>query len=292
MSWWEASIACESQEADFVSDTLETVGALAVSFMDLSGQPIFEPDPDETPLWDKIKCIGLFDKTFDATQLNDTIKAAFKDHEVTITPLPEQDWMKLCQSQFQPQRFGEHLWVCPSWSEISEENAVILKLDPGLAFGTGTHPTTALCLEYLAGLSLDNQTVIDFGCGSGILGIAAALLGASKVISVDHDPQAILSTQLNAKQNNVALNCYHSKLFVNPQPEADLLLANILASPLIMLAPTMSAAIKCGGTLVLSGLLVEQIDSVLSAYLDYFDFETPRFQDNWVCLIGKKRDIK
>jgi ribosomal protein L11 methyltransferase len=291
MSWWEASIACESQEADFVCTQLESIGAQAVSLMDLSGQPIFEPNPDEAPLWDKIKCVGLFDQTtFDKTKLNDLISTNLDGRDISITALPEQDWMKLCQTQFQAQRFGNNLWVCPSWSEVAEPNAVVLKLDPGLAFGTGTHPTTALCLDYIASLPLEGQTVIDFGCGSGILGIAAALLGAKRVISIDHDPQAILSTEENAKQNNVELTCYHSKLFVNPKPEADLLVANILASPLIKLAPTISAAIIPGGTLILSGLLVAQIDAVLSAYLDEFDFETPRFEEDWVCLIGKKRE--
>lgn len=292
MTWWEASIACENEEADFVCTQLQTAGALAVSFLDLQDQPILEPNPNETPLWDKIKCVGLFDKTFDQDKLQTTIASVLTEHTVTITPLPEQDWAKICQLEFQPQRFGDNLWVCPSWAEIEEDNAVILKLDPGMAFGTGTHPTTALCLEYIASNAPTSQVVIDFGCGSGILGIAAALLGAKEVISLDHDTQALLSTQQNAEQNDVKINCYHSKFFVHPQPIADLLVANILASPLISLAPTISAAIKPGGTLVLSGLLSAQIDAVLSAYINEFDFETPRFEEDWVCLIGKKMDIR
>lgn len=289
MTWWEASIACDNQEADFICEKLQTLGAIAVSFMDLSGNPILEPGPNETPLWDKIKCVGLFDKTLNKKKLDHTISSTFTNHAITITPLPEQDWVKICQADFQPQRFGDNLWVCPSWSEIPDEKAIILKLDPGLAFGTGTHPTTALCLEYLASTALTNQSIIDFGCGSGILGIAAALLGAKSVIAIDHDPQALFSTQQNAKQNNVEISCYHSKLFTTPTSEpADLLVANILASPLITLAPTITAAVKAGGTLVLSGLLALQIDSVLSAYINHFDFETPRFQGDWVCLIGKK----
>lgn len=292
MTWWEASIACDNQEADFICEKLQTLGAIAVSFMDLSGNPILEPNPNEMPLWDKIKCVGLFDKTLNKKKLDQKISSVFTKHTINITALPEQDWVKLCQAEFQPQRFGDNLWVCPSWSEIPDENAIILKLDPGLAFGTGTHPTTALCLEYLASTPLKDQSIIDFGCGSGILGIAAALLGAKKVISVDHDPQALFSTELNAKQNNVELHCFHSKLFTTPTDEpADLLVANILASPLITLAPTISAAVKSGGTLVLSGLLSLQIDSVLSAYIDHFDFETPRFQGDWVCLIGKKTGL-
>lgn len=292
MTWWEASIDCDNQEADFICEKLQTLGAIAVSFMDLSGNPILEPNPNEMPLWDKITCVGLFDKTLNKKKLDQKISSVFTQHTINITALPEQDWIKRCQAEFQPQRFGENLWVCPSWSEISDENAIILKLDPGLAFGTGTHPTTALCLEYLASTPLKNQSIIDFGCGSGILGIAAALLGAKKVISVDHDPQALFSTELNAKQNNVELHCFHSKLFAPQTHEpADVLVANILASPLITLAPTITAAVKSGGTLVLSGLLSLQIDSVLSAYIDHFDFETPRFQGDWVCLIGKKTGI-
>jgi len=291
MTWWEASIACDNQEADFVCEKLQALGAIAVSFMDLSGNPILEPNPDETPLWNKVKCVGLFDKTENKQKLNNKITSAFSKHTTAVTPLPDQDWIKLCQNEFQAQRFGDNLWVCPSWSTVKDPNAIVLKLDPGLAFGTGTHPTTALCLEYLATTPLKGKSLIDFGCGSGILGIGAALLGADRVISIDHDPQALTSTQMNAISNNVSLQCYHSKSFTSNTCEAvDLLVANILASPLIKLAPTITSVIKPGGTLILSGLLSVQIDSVLSAYIDDFDFETPRLQGDWVCLIGKKME--
>ncbi|MDF1763056.1 MAG: 50S ribosomal protein L11 methyltransferase, partial [Oleibacter sp.] len=207
-----------------------------------------------------------------------------------IEILEDKDWVRAWMEDYHPMCFGERLWVCPSWREPPEANAVNLMLDPGLAFGTGTHPTTSLCLKFLDGDIQGDELVVDYGCGSGILGIAALLLGARHMVGVDIDPQALLATEDNANRNHIARDRYEIYLpEATPNVQADVTVANILAGPLEALAPNIAALTKRGGRLALSGLLAEQADSVSSRYSEWFDMQTPQQEGDWIVLTGTKR---
>ena len=190
---------------------------------------------------------------------------------------------------YHPIQFGERLWVCPSWREVPDENAVTLMLDPGLAFGTGTHPTTALCLQWLDSIDCQDKSIIDYGCGSGILGIAGLLLGADKMVGIDIDPQAVQATQANAERNNIDSSRIEVKLPpYESELQADIVVANILAGPLAQLAPTISALVKTGGQLALSGILANQAKEVVEAYQEWFTLESIVEIEDWVRIVGTK----
>ncbi|MDX1398986.1 MAG: 50S ribosomal protein L11 methyltransferase, partial [Oceanospirillum sp.] len=206
-----------------------------------------------------------------------------------IEILEDKDWEREWMENFHPIQVGERLWICPSWKEAPNPEATNLVLDPGLAFGTGTHPTTFMCLEWLDQHDVDGQTVVDYGCGSGILGVAALLLGAEKAYGVDNDPQALVATRENTDRNSLPAESfdvyYPGKI---GDVKADLMLANILAGPLIDLAPTISALVKDQGSLVLSGILSHQADDVIAAYTPWFNFDPVKQKDEWVCLSAVK----
>lgn len=241
------------REREDLSDALMEAGAVSITFQDTHDTPVFEPLPGETRLWGDTDVIGLFDAE---TDMNDVV-AILENHPLLgagfahkIEQLEDKDWEREWMDNFHPMRFGERLWICPSWRDVPDENAVNVMLDPGLAFGTGTHPTTSLCLQWLDSLDLTGKTVIDFGCGSGILAIAALKLGAAKAIGIDIDPQAIQASRDNAERNGVSdrLELYLPK----DQPEemkADVVVANILAGPLRELAPLISVLPVSGGLL-------------------------------------------
>lgn len=281
--WIEAECEIEESAAKKLSSQLEKLGALAVSYYDATGIPLLEPAPGTTPFWQRMKLVGLFAQDTDLDALEKQLKASFSTLDFQIKPLEDKDWTRTWLEHFKPISFGERLWVMPS-------NVAVLKLDPGLAFGTGTHPTTALCLQWLN----DNptpETIIDYGCGSGILGIAALLLGAQHVLAVDYDPQALQSTRENALRNQLSVSQIATLLpdeLPSPLPTAKLVMANILAEPLIALAPQMANMCESDGTLILSGLLTNQIDSVCAAYLPWFEFEPPVIQEDWVLLSAKR----
>ncbi|GAB3484713.1 50S ribosomal protein L11 methyltransferase [Marinomonas epiphytica] len=269
-------------------------GALVVTFEDVYDDPVYEPDLNTTPLWQHTKVTGLFEADADIEKIRPVVMhraETLGDHDINlkIEILEDKDWEREWMDSYHPIQFGERLWVCPSWREVPEPNAVTLMLDPGLAFGTGTHPTTALCLKWLDSIDCQDKTIIDYGCGSGILGIAGLLLGAKQMVGIDIDPQAVEATQANADRNQID----PSRLEVKLPPyesdlQADIVVANILAGPLAQLAPTISALVKPGGQLALSGILASQANEVADVYKQWFSLESIAESEEWVRIVGTK----
>lgn len=292
MPWLQVRLAITPEQAETYEDALLEVGAVSVTFMDAEDQPIFEPDLGTTPLWSHTHLLALFEADTDETALIAHLQllcgGSLPEHHVER--IEDQDWERSWMDNFQPMRFGRRLWIVPSWHAAPEPDAVNLLLDPGLAFGTGTHPTTALCLEWLDGQPLDNCCVLDFGCGSGILAIAALLLGAPQAVGTDIDPQALEASRDNASRNGIDPARFPVYLPADlPQQPADVVVANILAGPLVSLAPQITALVKGGGRLALSGILAEQADEVRAAYADAFDLDPTATKDGWVRISGVKR---
>lgn len=293
MPWIQLRVTTTEEKAEQVSDMLMGWGAQAVSFLDAHDTPIYEPMPGEVIYWTNTVVVGLFDAEHPMDKVVNQLKQVsfFKgEPDFKLEQLEDKDWEREWMDNFHPIKFGKRLWVCPSWRDIPDPTAVNVMLDPGLAFGTGTHPTTALCMQWLDATIQPEQTVVDFGCGSGILGIAALKLGAKRVIGVDIDPQAIEASTANAKRNSVEgqIELYLPK----DQPkdfQADVVVANILAGPLAELKDVISAYVKPGGLLALSGILESQAQSVMAAYSDEFSFDPVAVQDEWVRLSGCKR---
>lgn len=276
---------CPRDKIDLLSDKLEETGALSVTLTDQYDDPILEPAPGAAPLWPHVVMHALFAENTDAEQAKAALSAAYPQLNYTIERLPEQDWERACLDQFHPQQFGSRLWVCPSWLTPPDPNGVNLILDPGLAFGTGSHSTTSLCLTWLEQADLENKQVIDFGCGSGILALAALKLGAAHVHAVDIDDQALLATQNNATENGIL----PAQLTVS-QPEnldtpVDLLLANILLAPLLTLKSRFRALLKENGTLVVSGLLEEQVPALIDAYQADFSHHESVIDNGWALVV-------
>ena len=271
-------------------DALFELGALSVTLEDAADDPVLEPAPGETPLWPTRVVKALFDASADPAALRDAIAGALPGSlQPRFERLADRAWEREWLKDFKPMRFGRRLWVCPGGMPAGDLDAVSIELDPGLAFGTGTHPTTALCLEWLDGRDLRGRDVVDYGCGSGILAIAALKLGAAGARAVDLDPQALVATRENAERNGVA-----SVLQVSDDPalghrSCDLLVANILAGPLVDLAPRFAAALRPGGELALSGILVEQAETVTAAYRPCFDIALSATRAGWALLCGQRR---
>ena len=292
MPWLQVRLAITPDQAQTYEDALLEVGAVSVTFMDAEDQPIFEPDLGTTPLWSHTHLLALFEADTDETALLAHLAllcgGSLPQHQ--IEHIEDQDWERSWMDNFQPMRFGQRLWIVPSWHAAPEPEAVNLLLDPGLAFGTGTHPTTALCLEWLDNQKLDDCSVLDFGCGSGILAIAALLLGAPRAVGTDIDPQALEASRENANRNGIAPERFPLYLPTElPQQPADVVVANILAGPLVSLAPQITALVRSGGRLALSGVLAEQAEEVRSAYATAFDLDPNAIKDGWVRISGIKR---
>lgn len=292
MPWLQVRLAITPEQAQTYEDALLDVGAVSVTFMDAEDQPIFEPDLGTTPLWSHTHLLALFEADVDPAPLLAHLElltgAALPEHQ--IERIEDQDWERSWMDNFQPMRFGRRLWIVPSWHEAPQPEAVNLLLDPGLAFGTGTHPTTALCLEWLDAQDLAGCTVLDFGCGSGILAIAALLLGAERAIGTDIDPQALEASRDNAGRNGIASERFPLYLPEQlPQQQADVVVANILAGPLVQLAPRITSLVRPGGRLALSGILAEQAEEVRTAYADAFELEPTSEKDGWVRIGGVRR---
>ncbi|MDW6091173.1 50S ribosomal protein L11 methyltransferase [Vibrio rhizosphaerae] len=294
MPWIQIKLNANNDNAETIGDMLmEETGALSVTFLDAKDTPVFEPLPGETRLWGDTDVLALYDAEADT----DTIVAQIKnsqllpaDFSYKVEQIEDKDWEREWMDNFHPMKFGSRLWICPSWKEIPDPDAVNVMLDPGLAFGTGTHPTTALCLEWLEGLDLTGKTVIDFGCGSGILAIAAIKLGAKQVIGVDIDPQALLASKDNAQRNGVE-NQLEVYLPQN-QPDnlsADIVVANILAGPLKELSPVIQSLVRPGGQLAMSGVLETQAEDVASFYRNQFDIEPIIENNEWCRISGRKK---
>ncbi|MBD9417332.1 50S ribosomal protein L11 methyltransferase [Pseudomonas sp. PDM16] len=292
MPWLQVRLAITPEQAETYEDALLGVGAVSVTFMDAEDQPIFEPDLGTTPLWSNTHLLALFEADTDPANLVAHLQlltgGELPAHE--IEHIADQDWERSWMDNFQPMRFGRRLWIVPSWHAAPEPEAVNLLLDPGLAFGTGTHPTTALCLEWLDGQDLADCNVIDFGCGSGILAIAALLLGAPQAIGTDIDPQALEASRDNAGRNGIDPARFPVYLPTDmPQQPAEVVVANILAGPLVSLAPQITSLVKAGGRLALSGILAEQAEEVRAAYEGAFDLDPTAIKDGWVRISGVKR---
>ena len=292
MPWLQLIFETDADTAPELSDLLSETGALAVTMQDDADQPLYEPPPGATPLWQATRVVGLFEADSDMDGVMEAIRAGWAPRELPawrLEQLEDRDWSREWMDTYKPMQFGERLWIVPSWSEPPRDDSVNILLDPGLAFGTGTHPTTRLCLEWLDRRSPANVQVIDYGCGSGILAIAAAKLGATHVWAVDNDPQALLATRDNAERNMVTEHIATALPEQMPEHVADILVANILAGPLITLALRFSLLVRPGGELVLSGILPDQAAQVLAAYRDWFDMAAPTEHDGWVRLEGTRK---
>ncbi|OOF70774.1 50S ribosomal protein L11 methyltransferase [Rodentibacter caecimuris] len=292
MAWLQLRLNSTAQLAEQISDYLTDIGAVSITFMDSQDTPIFEPLPGETRLWGNTDIMALFDAETDMQQIVKLLRQAHilsTESPYKIEQIEDKDWEREWMDNFHPMQFGKRLWICPSWREIPDENAVNVMLDPGLAFGTGTHPTTALCLEWLDSLDLQDKTVIDFGCGSGILAIAALKLGAKSAVGIDIDPQAIIASRNNAEQNGVSDRL---QLFLSEQKptnlQADVVVANILAGPLKELSPIISQLVKPNGALGLSGILETQSQSICEAYTQSFTLDPVAVREEWCRITGHK----
>lgn len=291
--WQQLKIQLHSEDASYFEQILFDSDAISISYLDAEDQPVFQEKPGSTPLWDNTFLLCLFNTKTDLGSLLNKLRCNTKvlnNQSLNIELIEDQDWERSWMKDFEPIQFGEKLWICPSWLSPPEPNAVNIKLDPGLAFGTGNHATTSLCLRWLDQADVRGSEVIDYGCGSGVLSIASALLGAVKVHSVDNDPQAISATIDNSRRNKVpgdVLTTYLPEAV--PPVHADILIANILERPLIDLSEKFAELVKKGGYITLSGLLEEQIPSLLSCYDRWFDMEAPQVEQGWVLLCGTRK---
>lgn len=288
MPWIQLKINTTSDLAEPISELLEESGALSVTFQDTYDTPVYEPLLGETKLWGNTDVIGLYDAQTDLDELKAILN--LDQYSYKFEQLEDKDWEREWMDNFHPMQFGQRLWICPSWRPVPDPSAINVMLDPGLAFGTGTHPTTALCLKWLDSLDLKNKLVIDYGCGSGILAIAALKLGAKRVIGIDIDPQAIQASRDNAERNNVNhdIELYLTE-DIPDNLQADVLVANILAGPLKELEPNINSLIKPAGLLGLSGILTSQSQSVCTAYQPHFDLDPVAEQEEWCRITGKKK---
>lgn len=291
MSWIQLKIDTNSEQAEQIGNMLSANGAQAVTFTDAKDTPMYEPKPGETLLWPDTQVVGLFDAADDMKTVikrlekSKILGAGFK---YKLDQLEDKDWEREWMDNFHPMQFGQRLWICPSWRDVPDPKAVNVMLDPGLAFGTGTHPTTALCLRWLDALQLEGKTVVDFGCGSGILALAALKLGAKEVIGIDIDPQALQASMENARRNGV-----EDRLTVylpddQPTLEADIVMANILSGPLIELKSIITAYCKVGGKLVLSGILKEQVQKIEAHYGSAFTLDNSAIEGDWARVSGTR----
>lgn len=291
MAWIQIRINATKETAEVISDELMELGCPSVTFVDAKDTPIYEPKLGEVTLWADTTVIGLFDASVDMQAITEqlaTLPVLQENFVYKVEQLEDKDWEREWMDNFHPIQFGERLWICPSWRDVPDPSAVNVLLDPGLAFGTGTHNTTALCLRWLDSLDLTGKTVVDFGCGSGILGIAALKLGAKRVIGIDIDPQALEASRDNAERNGVAdqLEVYLPE--DQPEFEADILVANILAQPLRELHQVILGLLKSGGQFALSGILEEQVSSVEDIYRQYANLETSQQDGEWMRVAGQK----
>ncbi|MDV3238122.1 MAG: 50S ribosomal protein L11 methyltransferase [Gammaproteobacteria bacterium] len=289
--WTQLTLPAADADPQVLADFFDALGALSVTLQDAADQPLFEPPPGATPLWSQVRVTALFEAGADLARIRAQLAERFGAAcaaRLQAEPLDDRDWVRAWMDGYAPMRFGERLWIVPTGFEAPDPGGVNLLLDPGLAFGTGTHPTTALCLEWLDAHPPVDQCVIDYGCGSGILGIAALKLGAREVWAVDNDPQALTATRDNAERNGVLGRVRTVLPGDLPEVPADLLLANILANPLIELAPRFAALVRTGGGLVLSGILADQAADVAAAYHAAFALAPPAQREDWVRLDGRR----
>jgi ribosomal protein L11 methyltransferase len=291
MPWVQLSFEVDKQEADIASAVLDAAGALSVTLLDAEDEPLLEPAPGEQPLWRAIRVVALFPADFSHAPVLHALQSALDNPGLgyRLEPLEDRDWSNTWRDSFHSMCFGKRLWVCPVGAAPPGPDAVVISMDPGLAFGTGTHTTTALCLEWLDANPPVGKQVIDYGCGSGILAITAHKLGAAAVQAVDIDPQALTAARANAVRNGITGNFDVLLPEALPAGPVDLVLANILANPLVELADQLGGRVCTGGRIVLTGILDEQAGEVMQAYQPRFVFSEPVRRDGWVRLDGTCR---
>ena len=297
---WTKPETVEQAQVDFTETLLSSLGAVSVTLDDAENQDLLEPLPGETPLWNKVIVTGIYaqeeDEEIDVNALTTFITAQMPDTPLRYDFLEDQEWERTWMDAYEPIQIAEKYWIVPEWMQAPEPDAVNIKLDPGLAFGTGNHASTFLCLQWLGKINLKDKIVIDYGCGSGILGVAALLLGAKKVYATDIDPQAVLATKQNAELNGVLEHLYvglpeEFNIEFNHQ-KADVFVANILAGPLMALAPEFSTLIKSEGEFALAGILEEQVTDVSAVYSQFFDIiEVEKREEQWCRISGKRQNI-
>ena len=292
MDWQQISFVVQKSEVDLISEVLVGLGSLSITFKDAQDNDIYEPPVGTTPLWEKVTVAALFSSEMSKDSVEKTILEICDINISDATSLKDKVWEKECQKDFPAMQFGKKLWVCPSWDikpELSTEDVVIM-MDPGLAFGTGTHQTTSLCLEYLDENPPVNLDVIDFGCGTGILAIAAAKLKAKSVLAIDNDPQAVIASHENVITNRCdeVINTIHS-MDQDNSSRCDLLIANILANPIIELEPLFSEFLKSNGTILLSGIIKDQVKEVVSCYSQNFTDIKLANKDEWYRISATRK---
>ncbi len=293
-AWLQVHIHCRQEDASALEGALETAGAVSVTLREPGDEPLLEPQPGTTPLWSRMTITGLFPGSASATAIRDALAGALHPAPLpalAFEALADRAWEREWLKDFRPMRFGQRLWICPHGQSVDAADACVLHLDPGLAFGTGTHPTTALCLQWLDANAdpVAGARVLDFGCGSGILGLAAALLGAAQVTCTDIDPQALTATEANRESAGLPADVVRTH--ARPPADAapyDIVLANILAGTLVELAPQITDRVRPGGRIVLSGILREQADAVCNAYAASFTGFEITAREEWVRLSASR----
>ena len=292
MSWKQISFEVKKSETDLVSEVLMGLGSVSISYSDALDDAIYEPPVGQTPLWDNVKVNALFSSEINQKSIETSILDICNIVVIDTVTLKDRVWEEECQKDFPSMRFGKRLWVCPTWDgeSILSNDSIVIHMDPGLAFGTGTHQTTSLCLEYLDSNPPKNLRVIDFGCGTGILAIAAAKFGAKSVIAIDNDPQAVLSSKENVAKNKCE-NTITTIHLIDQESDnkCDLLIANILANPLVELEPLFSDLVHTKGMLLLSGILKEQVDRVVKCYSINFSNIEVANKGEWFRISGKRK---
>jgi ribosomal protein L11 methyltransferase len=295
VAWLLLKIQANEQNADLISDALMEIGALSASIEDANAetaaeQAIFGEPGDPPPgIWQQNIVTAMFAETADISQIISALKLTTKTPQFQFNTeiIAEQDWVRATQAQFDPIKITDKMWIVPTWHIPPNADAINIVLDPGLAFGTGSHPTTSLCLQWLSEQPLLNKSVLDYGCGSGILAIAAKKLGACSVSGVDIDAQAIIASNFNGQQNQVEINFFDADTFTDQT--FDIVVANILSSALMVLAPALAKYCKTGAKLALSGILEEQKETLIARYSEWFNMDTPQQKDAWILLTGTKR---
>jgi len=294
MAWWQLSVQCSASELEHVESLLLELGALSISLTDAKDQPLYEPLPGNTPVWDESIVTGMFDASQAPEALYQQLVSRLPEHLVSSvrqSVLEDQDWVQAYRDHYFPIQCSEKLWIVPSWHEAPEPDAVNIVLDPGLAFGTGGHPTTALCLSWLSNQNMEGLSIIDYGCGSGILAIAAHKLGAGSIVGVDIDPQALTASRDNANRNQIEPGQFSLFLPAQmPDNKVDLLIANILSGPLVELSDQLAELVKPGGKILLSGILQQQENTIQSAYQPYFDLNPVCAREDWIRVTGTRRN--
>jgi len=292
MSWLQVETTAGHRDPQTLEDAFTELGAVAVWLRDAGDEPILEPAPGETPGWSETIVTALFEDNRSVTSLRTALQSTLPDIELTVRTVADRDWQSEWQQSLKPQRFGDRLWVVPSDVDTPDD-AVVVRLQPGMAFGTGEHPTTAMCLKWLTRQTLQNASVLDYGCGSGLLAIAALALGARRGCAVDIDPQALDATRENARNNG----CDEQLLIVKPDAvpadsQYDVLVANILSGILIELGPALRPLVRPGAPLALTGILAHQADAVRSAWAPWADLWVDDQTNDWVLLSGNKRETQ